>query len=181
MWFTETPWPTMMIFGLAALVMLLNWSRSGNSKPLFVGVLCLAATVGVYFLEQAIVTESERVEQLVFELSDAVISGNADKTLSYISSEWPDIKQTVTGAMKMVTIDDDLSITDIKTEMLPEESLAKIHFRANGTVRVPTANYSSHTPSRWELTWKRESGDWKIVKITRLNVINGDEIGLLSK
>ena len=181
MWFTENPWPPMLLCILGAAIFFFAWTRNGSMKSLFAGVLCVAATAGVYFLEQAIVTEPEVIEQLIGEVSDSVISGDVDKTLSYISKQSPEIGLAVMGAMKLVTIEDDLSITDSSVEMLSEGSQAKIHFRANGTVRVESANYRNHYPSRWEVTWQREANEWKITRIARLNVINGDEIGMLSK
>jgi len=181
MWFTEDPWPPMIIAGLAAAFFLFNWAKSGKTNALLVAIGCLAGVVGIYFLEQAIVTEPERIELMINELADAVVAGDTDQTLSYISKQSPQIGLMVAGAMATVTIEDDLSITDTSVEILAQGSRAKVHFRANGTGSVAAVGIRKHFPSRWELTWQRESGDWKIIKVVRLNVINGEEIPLLSR
>lgn len=181
MWFTENAWPPMLIAALVAVVCLVAWTRTGSVRNLLACVLCIAGVVGIYFAEQSIVTESERIEQLVGELADAVIAGNSDTAVSYISKQSPEIQLAVLGAMKMVTVDDDLSITDTSVDLLAQGSRAEVHFRANGTVSVAAAGFSNHYPSRWRVTWQREAGEWKIIKIARLNIIDGAEIGLLSK
>lgn len=180
MWFTEDPWPPIVAAGLAAVFFLFNWVRSGKTNALLIGVVCLTAMVGIFFLEQAIVTEPERIEQLVVQLADSVVAGDTDQALSYISKQSRELGSMVAGAMLAVTIEDDLSITDTTVEMLAQGSRAKIRFRANGTVNVKAAGLRNHYPSRWEVIWQRESGEWKIIKVVRLNIINGQEIGLLS-
>lgn len=63
--------------------------------------------------------------------------------------------------------------------MMGEDTQAVSHFRANGTV-VPENYGDQHVATRWEVSWRKEAGEWKVYKIVRLNPITGEPINLLS-
>lgn len=179
MWFTEDPFPPMAIAVLLAITTLYIWMRNGKLASLLIGLCCIGSTVGIYFVEQAIVTEREEIESLTVELSERVTAGDVESTVGYISKQSPEIRAMIAGAMGMVTVED-VEITDTSVKITAEGSRAIIRFRANGTVFVKSLSSSQHSPTRWEVTWQRESDQWKIIKVDRLNVINGDRIGILA-
>ena len=77
MWFTENPWPPMLIAALAAVVFLMMWSGNRRGLHFVLAVACLLAAAGIYLLERLIVTDGEAndASQLVAYLPDVLSRG----------------------------------------------------------------------------------------------------------
>jgi hypothetical protein len=105
---------------------------------------------------------------------------DAQGLLSHISAREASLQALVSGAFKLITHVEGLHITDVSVDVLAAGSRARSHLRANG--RFTAAGYGDigHQPTRWELTWQKEAGDWKLIKVTRLNPISGEAIESLS-
>jgi len=80
--------------------------------------------------------------------------------------------------LALVTIEGELRITDVQTELRSDDSIATTHFRANGAASF--GGISGRTPTRWELTWQQIGGEWKVTKATRLNPITGEQLQPMS-
>jgi hypothetical protein len=196
MWFTETPWPPIIVCVVLGTLSGIAWHS--QRRPLYLwGIpLCLVLSGAVYGLEKIIITERERVEIELHHLVDAFVEecetpkdvwqrmgmaagiGLESKTLSYISPKAENVRRSAVGALMFVSRIDYLRITDVSTEMKASDSRALTHFRANAGVVVPNI-YEGHHASRWELTWQREAGEWKVIRAQRLDPITGQEIGTL--
>ncbi|WP_417391071.1 hypothetical protein [Gimesia sp.] len=172
MWFTETAIPPMVVCSAIAAILFIQWYQRRLGKFLIGSLFMVLLTVGFYMLEVSIVTPRERVEADLFNLIDAFQKKEAETTLSYISPRAQQLRGMVTLALELVTLDDDLRITDVSTEMKSEDSIATIHFRANGTAMY--GGVSGRQPTRWELTWQKMGGEWKVTEATRLNPITGE-------
>jgi len=179
MWLTETPWPAVVVLLVAAIAFAFLWSRSGRRAFAVAAAVCLLLAPVAYVVEESIVTPAEEVEMKVHALRDAVVAGEVEKVLSFISPTDEVDRARVTLAMNLADVKDDLRITDLSVVTLGEDTQAVSHFRANGTV-VPQGFGDQHIPTRWEVSWRKEAGDLKVYKIVRLNPINGEPIGLTS-
>ncbi|WP_417380263.1 hypothetical protein [Gimesia sp.] len=174
MWFTETAIPPMVVCSAIAAILFIQWYQRRLGKFLIGSLIMVLVTVGFYLLEISIVTPRERVEADLYDLIDAFQHKEQEKTLDYISPRAVQLQGVVKLAMELVTLDDDLRITDVSTVMKAEDSLATIHFRANGTAMY--GGVSSRQPTRWELTWQKMGGEWKVTEATRLNPITGETL-----
>jgi hypothetical protein len=178
MWFTETPWPPIFILLVVCCFLVAAWQGSKRAVYLiWVGVL-LAACAGVYFYEQATVTESERVEQNVHDLVHAFQRKDKQTTLNFFSPQADQFRSTVEKAIELVDVRDDVDVKDVNILMMSENTQAVSQFRANATVSVRGLVDYTHQPSRWELTWQKEAGEWKIVAVQRLNPVTGEKMGI---
>src|SRR5258708_23209219 len=109
-WFTENPWPPIFILGLVVCALLAVWSSQKRGIWL-VGVLAaVALAVAIFFVEKSIITERERIEQKVFELTDAFQRKDHDRTLSFFSAQEPELRQMVEMALDQMTLQDDLAV-----------------------------------------------------------------------
>lgn len=140
-------------------------------------MLMVVATGMTYHVEQSIVTDAEVVAQSVTDAARAFEQRDVPRTLSFFAQPLHPIVET---AFALVSSIDSLRITDVSVRMLAQNSRARSHFRANGTVTVENHGNIGHQPSRWELTWQKQAGQWKIIKIGRLNPITGEQISLWS-
>jgi hypothetical protein len=143
MWFTETPWPPIVILSVIAAVCYGLWHTGGRSIFFSVAVGCLLLAVGVYVGEKMIVTDAEKVEALVYELADAVEADDAEKALAHISHNAEAERGLVKTGIDLIDVEGNLRITDLQVELFSENSRARSHFRANGTERLaPTGGQS---------------------------------------
>lgn len=174
MWFTETAIPPIAICSVIAVILFIQWYLRRQSKYLVGLAITLAIMVGSYLIEISVITPRERVEADLYGLANAFQNKQSDATMDYISPRALPLRTLVLLALNTVTIDGELRITDVETEMLADNSLAKTHFRANGAATY--RGISGRAPTRWELTWQQIGGEWKVTEARRLNPITGEEL-----
>lgn len=174
MWFTEDPWPPLLILSLFAIVFGIAWNATRRGLYLLITIGLVALGGLVFIVEELIQTESERVEERVYALAEAVKEGTPEKVVEYISSEAKSLREYIRGRMEDVDVDEDLRITDLQVT-LDEAGKAKSHFRANGTGTWKKTLSHAFT-TRWNLTWKKEGETWRVIQIEQLDPIKGDVI-----
>lgn len=180
-WFTETPWPPIFLGIVVSAALLVVWTATRRGSVLLAAAGVLLLCPGVYFLEQWIVTEAERVEEAVHGVTTAFQENDLDRTLGYFSPRATGLRDMVRAAHKLADVKDDLRITDLSVAMKPDENAAVSHFRASATVDVTGFGNAGYRTSRWEFTWTKGAGDWTIREVTRLNPITGEEMPLLKR
>lgn len=177
MWITETAIPLMVICSIAAVLLFIRWYLRRQTKYLVGSVVMLAALGGFYFLELNIITERERVEAELYGLIHAFERKEEKTTLDYFSPRAEALQGMVQVALKLVTIDGELRITDVETVFRSEDSIATTHFRANGAATF--GGITGRQPTRWELTWQKMGDKWKVTKARRLNPLTGEELRVM--
>ncbi|WP_299468876.1 hypothetical protein [uncultured Gimesia sp.] len=178
MWITETAIPPMLICSVLAVILIVQWHSKRQTKYLAGSIVMFVLVIGFYFLELSIVTTRERVEADLNGLVTAFQKKEVDTTLNYISPRALPLRQLVQAALTLVTIDGELRITDVQTELRSEDSVATTHFRGNGAATY--GGVSGRAATRWELTWQQMGGEWKVTKVRRLNPITGEELPLMA-
>jgi len=173
--------PLAILSGAVAVVAAAWAVFSGKAKLLAVAGVALLIGAGAFAAERAIVTEAEKVEALLLDLADAAVAGDVETVLAALSPKADVSQSLVRMGLMLIEIDDDLRISDRQTEVTANATQARTRFRANGTVRMQKmGSASSRIATLWELIWRKEAGDWKIVEIRRLNPITEQPIDLLS-
>ena len=186
MWFTETPWPP--IIGLIVLGVLLFLGWLSQRKAFFLAgvALCVALCGIVFVVEQQIVTERERIEQTLLDFAEAFqrdsmqqgvvnlfVPGPEPESVRYISASATSTRGLAAAALNFVDLPEPVRISDVRTTLSNSDSRAITQFRASATVRAGGNADAFHHPTRWELTWQRERGEWRILRATRLNFMSG--------
>jgi hypothetical protein len=69
-WFTENPWPPMVISGLIAFVFVVMWSSNRRGLHLMLAAVFGLLVGAIYLAERAIVTEGERLQERVVHLCE---------------------------------------------------------------------------------------------------------------
>jgi len=175
MWFTEDPWPPMLICGVAALIGLGFWSSSKRVLPLGFSAFFLIAAGVIYLVERTIVTPAEHVQDLLVQLVDE-FKQRDPKTLDHFSASAPGWRAICERAMNDFTVEDDLALSDFHTKMTNEETRAVVSFRAKGTVSAPSYTIvKTYFAARFEVTWEKEGGDWKVVDVKRFSPVKDSE------
>lgn len=174
MWFTETPWPPILLVCVAAAVLFVAWNATRRGALLVAAVALLPICVAIYFVEAAIVTEAEQVEAAHYGIRDAILAGDVNGTLDFIAPQATDMRHQVAAGMKVVTIQA-LRVTDIQIKMKANDTLAVSYFRGNGTC-APFGSFATY----WRLSWQRQADRWLITDYARLNPVTGEPIGVWS-
>jgi ketosteroid isomerase-like protein len=178
MWFTENPWPPIFIGVAAALLLLSAWTRTGRRWCLVVALALGAACVGVFFFERWYVTELEEVDAELPKLLAAVEADDVDRVLAFIDEDATKWRGAVQLGMSQFRIQGGIRLTDRQPRYGPDRSTVITHFRANGTAELKSGGASRHVPTRWDLTWKKSGGRWKIIHIQRLHPTNDEKMDL---
>ncbi len=176
MWFTETPWPPILICGVLCFILGATWYQRQQSKYLFASLCCLIAMAGIWFVERSIVTPREQIEVAIIDMTSTFQKRETHKTLEYISQQSPQLKMLVTVADNLYEVSDDMRLTDLRTELSGQNTRATSRFRVNATVAFRNGSYSQRTPTRWETKWQIEGGGWKMFEIQQLDPITGERI-----
>ena len=181
MWFTEDAWSPIIVCVVVGVLFFVGFSVTQRQKWLLPVPLLLVACIAIYFIEQAIVTDTERVEQSLLELIDtfALESRQTPKNqtplcLRFFSVRNDRDRKRVGAASFLVRVDNQ-RVTDVQIKLTNQSTRAITHFRANGDVSLGASGGGSHYSSRWELTWQKEADEWKVTGTKMLNVMTGDE------
>lgn len=175
MWLIENPWPVVVLCVLASLVSVFLWSRNKQGKYLLAAAGLLLLCGAAFLVDAAVATEPERVAQQVTQLCFDFQRGKIDRACEHFSDSAPDLKDLVRQAERMVRVSSDLIVSDIQVKPVGTPTHYQTRFRAKATVHLKSGGAeenAGYQPSQWELLWKRENGNWRIVKLARLNPLN---------
>ncbi len=174
-WLTENPWPLVLLFTGATIVMLIL----GDSKSRSIAIAFALIAVAVYFLESAIVTPAEQVENELQALLQEFIAEDITAIEQQIDDGAPGLKEKAKQGLKMVNLDKNFHMQDIVVKVEENGQKAIADLRANGTLTVEQANMPYHAATRWRTHWKLVGDRWKLAEVHRLNPVTGEEIGVL--
>lgn len=183
MWFTDNPWPPILICFALAIVLFSYGNATGRMKVVAVAVGLLISCPLIYFVEGAILTSREVIEQEIYDLAEGVGNGDTAAVLDHISESAPQYLGMVQSGMSQFKIAPDISITDVTVELSEDEQEAFAHFRANAKISKEESRSGTvqrRFPSRWEVTFQNEPDRWRIIKIKRLSPISGREMPILA-
>lgn len=181
MWLvTENPWPLILVFSGAALLLLVNWYSRRKRVLLPIAGLMAALAVAAWAVDQWIVTDREQIEAAVYELRDAV--QNKDLASVLDSCTTLKLKALATAGLAMVEFEDSIRVTALETEVLVPETRGKTRFRANVSLKVKTYGSVGRQPTMWDLTWQKQAGTnrWRIVELQRLHPLTHKPIGTIT-
>ena len=185
MWFTEDAWSPIILCVVAGAIFFITWSTTRKSAFLLALPVLLLIAITIFFIERAVVTDSEQVEQNLFSLIETFVEESQQLGMGsgeipgqvrchhYFSVLNTTDRNRVVAALMVVSISDGISVKDVQTRLTNENTRAITHFRANAVVSA--GSFSGHHPSRWELSWQKEAGEWKITRTRMLNVVTGEE------
>jgi hypothetical protein len=176
MWFVETPWPPIIISLVLSAVFFSRWNQKRKRISLVIAIVLLVLSPGIYLIEQNIVTEKEKLEENIYELSHAFQQGQVKETLFFVHQKDIIDQARIKKALSLIEVGDDLRITDIRIKISQDDSLsATTLFRANGTILFRNKSLG-YKPSRWKLSWYKDGTEWKIIQIEQLHIVNGEPI-----
>ncbi len=180
-WVTETWVPAAFVLVSLAIVLGAMATSTGRGTYALAAGGCLLAVGLAYLADLYVVTPSEEVVERTHSLADAYVDEERERFFDHLAADALVLRGKALLAFEAVEVDDDLRITDVSVTMADDEQSARIHFRANATINVATQGSVGYHPSRWHLDWERDADEWKLVEATRLDVMTGEPIAMLSR
>lgn len=177
-WFTETAWPPIMILATAAGAGVALFFTTQRVKYLAALLPLIVLGPVIYAYEQRITTERERVEESIFGVTSAFERQDRPEVLKYIGGQEIVMRKIAEWALDTVKPEGPLNVTDVSVAMHNNDSRATSHLRVNGAISVMGMGDVGHRASRWELTWQKEGGEWRIIDIQRLDPISGERMNI---
>ena len=175
-WFTENPWPLLLILISAAVIcVVLQWRQRWRAA----GLLLLAAA-GVYLLELQIVTVPEQLELRLDGIRLAFVHDDLAEIRSYLSPEHPDLARLAEDGLKLVQVSAGLHLKEVQVQLEGGKQRATVHLRANGNVTLRDSGQPMYIATRWKTTWERDGGTWLLRDVQRLDPVSGQSVGVLS-
>ena len=165
----ENAWPVAIVLATVALLLFLSWNVRRRKLLLVLAAVSAVLAGGTVAVDQYVETDREKVSRQVVELVRAFQRKDLERTLSYFSPSDTTDRALVTQVMKLVQVHDDLRISDVSVVVRAQEAIAVSRFRANATVEMKGFGNVGWQASRWELTWKKENGEWKVTQVDRLH------------
>jgi len=183
MWFTDNPWPPILICLVAGVFIAVYANSTGKNKAFLVAFAFWIACPVIYAIEKSIITKRETIEQDIYDLAAEFGEGNEPAVIDHISDSASKYRNMVRTGMTKFKVSPTVRITDITVEMQEEGTQALVHFRANALITKEESRSGTvqrRFPSRWEITYQEEPDRWRITHIKRLSPISGKEMPLLA-
>lgn len=86
-WLSENPWPLAGTFAVLAVLCLILLKTSQQGKYLLYAAILAVLSLSVGIIERIWVTDAERVEAVIYQLTDAVRRSDADATLGLLTAD----------------------------------------------------------------------------------------------
>jgi hypothetical protein len=174
---TDNSLPLLILIAAVACVSFLSGAPRGK---IFTAALLLLGC-GVCFLEQYIVSPAEEVEHELHVMLDHFKSENLSGITAQIAAESQSLAEIAKKGLELVDLSETFHIKSIDVTVDDAAASAVAMVRANGLVTLPFHGGATHrVPNFWRTEWKTEDGTWKLVEVTRLNPLNGTEMGYFS-
>ena len=174
-WITENAWPLIVVCLTLGVMSGIMFDARGRMAA--IGFFLAAGLF--WWLESSVVTESEILERDLQSMLDGFIRQDEALIHSQISEKAPNLRTIASQALDMVTLDSGFHLKDINITISDDSSKATAHLRANGRASLKRNAYDQTVATRWETTWEKEGGTWKLVSAKRLDVVSGKEMGML--
>lgn len=163
-WFTEDPLP-LLYLGLIVLAMLLVvFFRTGRAVALLAMLVMATFVGGAFLIDSLVVTEKERVENVIFATAQAIKDGDTEQALSYISPENKALRSNVSRVIKSFIITE-VKVTDgpeTVINMLTAVPTARSVFVARGKGGVE--GFQGVQIYKIEVKLRRIDGQWLITE-----------------
>ena len=169
---TDNPWPLIVLLSGAAVICFLVIPGRGRSF----GLGCLLVAVGLYVVEDQIVSPAERVEAEILTMLESFKQSDIDAIGSQISEDSPQLVEIAAEGLELVEFGSAFHVKSVEVEFIDESNaIAKV--RANGWIKSRKSGYDQRVAEYWETKWKLENEVWLMTDATRLNPVTGEKVG----
>jgi hypothetical protein len=162
--FVESPWPTVMLVVVAQVILSLVFLRTGRWWAIVAMAVVLVLAAGMLYLERAIVTDTEQVEDTLHEIAESLEANDAPSVLAQIAPECPR-RAEVEQALDRVTIRSASVGPDLQVRLspltTPPSATAYFTGRIEGKDNRGTIPYD-HFARKFKVRLERRGDRWLV-------------------
>ncbi len=173
---TDNPWPLIIVLLGAAAVALFVVPGRGKS----VALLCAAAAALVWFVEGAIVSDTEKIEAQAQAMLNDFKNRDLDAIASKISTDSPELVDIAEQGLELVDLQPDFEVRSVEVQAL-SNGTATVRIRANGSGMLRSGGFAQYAPTYWATEWKHQNGQWLLSAVSRLDVVTGEVKGTFDR
>jgi hypothetical protein len=158
------------VLGVVLFVLLVHWRRTGQSRPLLVG---LGVALTLLVIQTLVVTQREHAERILEPIEKELVASRADALAAALAPDFDADGLDRDGFLAYVR----QQLQSVKVRWLERWALQLAEadaerFVATATYSADVAGYSyvGSMQSVWALTFVRTSDGWKIAAIRPLNI-----------
>ena len=175
---TENPLPGIIILGSIAVIAWISGTQYGKR----ISLVCIACSVGLYFLEQALVSTGEEVEATVVEMLEHFKKEDINAIRQQIADKDPELVGLSERGLELVDFRPNFQVKSTETTISPDQKTVTAYIRANGQVDVAVSGAGTrHVATYWKTTWIQQNSQWKLEDVTRLNPTDGAEMEIFGR
>jgi len=170
----ENPWPLVGVVVAIELILIIAILVTG--RGLILGLMALVGILGggLFLLERLVVTESERVANVLDEICVALEANDLNAVLVHIAPEANDVRQTARYTLPQVVIREALitegPTVEVAMNATPPTAVAKFIARVQGTPKGGGAGPYEFYFRRFEVTFQERDGRWEIASYKDFSV-----------
>lgn len=137
-----------------------------------------AIVPAAFYLDAAVETDREQVESSLHQFIGDYREKRAADVGDAISAQSLALKAAAMVAVNIYNFEND-RVTDVSVTESADGYVS--HFRLNADFIATNHGSIGRRPTRWNVQWVFENDRWKIRDVTRLNPVNGQELGSWDK
>jgi hypothetical protein len=164
-WFTEDPTPIFILGGITLAVLFVYLMKTGRGLVL-VAMAAVAAFMGLAVLVDAIVvTDRERVENVIYEAAAAAEQHNLDEVTALVSASAPQIKADIRHWLRDQLIIESVTIGNLDVSVdrttSPPTATAKFWYIGQGKWRRGDTVHD-RVPGKLKVDFRKEGERWLV-------------------
>jgi hypothetical protein len=176
-WFLESPWPALLIGGLATAILASGWLHTGRQALLYLMLVCILLTVGAVVLERAIVTDREQVDATLHEIARLVEKNDVPAVLRHAYSGSPAVRAQAAAELPRYKFQTVTIARNLEIKMFPKHLPPKATAEFNVIVRAGLADgsWGDQSGVRFvEVTLFQEpTGEWRVASYEHADPLRG--------
>ena len=164
-WFTEDPTPIFILGGIMLAVLFVHLMKTGRGLVL-VAMAAVAAFMGLAVLVDAlVVTDRERVENVIYEAAAAAEHNNLDAVAVFVSPSAPLIKADIRhwiGQLKIESVTIGGLDVSVDHTTSPPTAAAKFWYVGQGQWRRGVTVFE-RIPGKLKVDFRLENNQWRVI------------------
>ena len=162
----ESPWPALVIGGLATAIVASGWLQTGRQALLYAMLAIIVLTIAAVAVERLVVTDRERVDMTLHEIARLVEQNDVNGALQYAHSGRAAVRAQAAAELprykfQKVTIAQNLEIK-VDPKHIPPKATAE--FNVIVKLGFADGSWSDQTVVRFvQVTFYQEAnGEWRV-------------------
>lgn len=165
-WITEEPfWLILMFLLLAGCGIIAAFGGGGRGFGIGAAA-CVGFAIGIFFIEQAIETDQEKLRKAVYGLATEVRNNNVEGAIKYFDPKNQVVINRVRNEMPgyEFRVCNVLAIKEVEIRRTTKPKQAKVEFVVFFRVNAPSFGYDGPGRRQVVLRFEQDSNhDWKVV------------------